>query len=58
MAAPDPRARALVVLDERHGLRIVHDNDVMLQMYAERALEHDLVIGAALALSDFDRRAL
>src|SRR5262245_9014800 len=58
MAAPDPWARVLIELSKRQGLRIVHDNNVMLQMHSERVLERDLLIGAALAISDFDRRPL
>jgi hypothetical protein len=57
VTTPGPRARALVVLDQEKRLRIVHDDDVVLQLHAQRVLEKDLFVRSPLLLSDIDNTA-
>ena len=46
------------MLDQRKRLGIVHDDDVVLQVHAQRVLEEDLLVRSPLLLSDIDNTAL
>jgi len=58
VTAPDPGRLLAIVPNERQRLRVVHDDDVMVEMIAGRIFESDLFVDVELQVRQIDIRAL
>ncbi len=58
MAAPDPRRSLAKVGDDRQGLRVVDDHQIMVKMHANGVLEHHLFINVPLHVGEKELVAL
>ena len=58
MAAPDPRAGFLVMLNQRHRLGVMHDYEIVIEKSTDAIFIDDLLVNFLLDAREIDLCAL